>query len=70
MEGAGGCHVLHTSRQSRIHDSGVPKASAVVTAVRRHVSAGAVDQAFALLYVGLRELLRSAAAEPVTGGKR
>jgi hypothetical protein len=42
----------------------------VVTAVRRHVSAGAVDQAFALLYVGLRELLRSATAEPVTGGKR
>jgi uncharacterized protein (DUF2267 family) len=54
-----------------MHDSGVPKASAVVTVVvRRHISAGAVDEAFALLPAGLRELLEPAAAEPVTGDTR
>ena len=64
-------YVKRFAREARIHDSDVPKASAVVTAmVRRHVSAGAVDEAFALLPAGLRELLEPATAEPVTGGKR
>ena len=64
-------YVTRFASEARIHGSDVPKASAVVTAVvRRHVSAGAVDEAFALLPGGLRELLESATAEPVAGGKR
>jgi uncharacterized protein (DUF2267 family) len=64
-------YVTRFAREARMHDSGVPKASAVVTVVvRRHISAGAVDEAFALLPAGLRELLEPAAAEPVTGDTR
>jgi len=57
------------AREARIHDSDVPKASAVVTAVvRRHLSGGAVDEAFALLPADLRGLLEPEKAMPVTGG--
>ena len=64
-------YLTRFAREARIHDSDVPKAAAVVTAVvQRHLSAGAVHEAFALLPEGLRELLEGAAAEPVTGGKR
>lgn len=64
-------YVTRFAREARIHDSDVPLASAVVTSVvRRHVSAGAVDEAFALLPADLRKLLESATAEPVTGGKQ
>ena len=63
-------YVARFAREARIHESDVPKASAVVTAtVRQHVSAGAVDGAFALLPAGLRELLEPAMAEPPAGGK-
>ena len=64
-------YLTRFAREARIHDSDVPKAAAVVTAVvQRHLSAGAVHEAFALLPEGLRELLEGAAAEQVTGGKR
>ena len=63
-------YVARFAREVRIHESDVPKASAVVTAiVRQHVSAGAVDEAFKLLPGDLRELLQSAMAEPPTGGQ-
>jgi uncharacterized protein (DUF2267 family) len=66
-----GEYLTRLAREARIHDSDVPRAAAVVTAVvQRHMSAGAVDEAFALLPEGPRELLEDAAAEPVTGGKR
>ena len=40
-------YVARFAREARIHESDVPKASAIVTAtVRHHVSAGAVDGAF------------------------
>ena len=59
-------YVARFAREARIHDSDVPKAAGVVTAVvRQHMSAGVVDEAFALLPAGLRELLEPAAAEPV-----
>lgn len=63
-------YVARFAREARIHQSDVPKASAVVTAaVRQHVSAGAVAEAFALLPGDLRELLEPA-AELSTGASR
>lgn len=50
-------------RDARVHDSDVGKASRAVTAVaRRHMSAGMVDEALALLPADLRELLDAPAA--------
>ena len=58
------------AREARIHESDVPKASAIVTAtVRHHVSAGAVDGAFELLPGDLRELLEPTMSEPPIGGQ-
>lgn len=46
------------AREARVHDADVRKAAAVVTrVVREHMSAGAVDQAFALLPAEVRELI-------------
>ena len=62
-------YVARFAREARIHQSDVPKASAVVTAtVRQHVPAGAVEEAFALLPGDLRELLEPTAELP-TGSK-
>ena len=56
-------YVARFAREARIRESDVPTASAVVTAtVRQHMSAGAVDEAFALLPGHLRELLEPASA--------
>ena len=58
-------YVARFAREARIHQSDVPKAVAVVTAtVRQHVSAGAVDEALALLPGDLRELLEPTAMQP------
>ena len=50
LEYGRGEYLTRFAREARIHNSDVPKAAAVVTAVvRRHMSAGVVDEAFALL---------------------
>jgi uncharacterized protein (DUF2267 family) len=61
-------YLMRFARDARIHDSDVAKAAGLVTAVvRQHVSAGAVDEAFALLPADLRELLDHTTAETVAG---
>jgi uncharacterized protein (DUF2267 family) len=63
--------VTRFARDARVRDSDVPKAAGVVTAVvRRHVSAGVIEEALALLPADLREPLAPRAAGPVTGGLR
>ena len=57
-----GEYVTRFARDARVHDTDVTKAAQVVTAVaRRHMSAGVVDEAFALLPADLRRLLESTA---------
>jgi Uncharacterized conserved protein (DUF2267) len=57
-----GEYVTRFARDARLHDTDVTKAAQVVTAVaRRHMSAGVVDEAFALLPADLRRLLESTA---------
>lgn len=64
-------YLARFAREARIHDSDVAKAARIVTAVaRRHVSAGAVAQAFGLLPADLRELLDPAAAGSAAGEGR
>ncbi|HUY44725.1 MAG TPA: DUF2267 domain-containing protein [Streptosporangiaceae bacterium] len=66
-----GEYVTRFAREARVHDSDVAKAAGIVTGVaRRHMSPGAVGQAFALLPADLRKLLEPAAAEPAASGKR
>jgi len=68
-------YVMRFAREARVRDSDVVKAAGIVTAVaRRHMSAGVVTQALALLPADLRDMLESAAgtsaAGPVAGGGR
>jgi len=64
-------YVTRFARDARVHESDVPKAAGVVTAVvRLHVSGGAVDQALAQLPADLRALLAPPSAQPMTGGSR
>jgi uncharacterized protein (DUF2267 family) len=57
-------YVTRFARDARIRDSDVAKAARIVTTVaRRHMSAGVVAQALALLPANVRELLEPAAAE-------
>lgn len=64
-------YLARFAREARVHDSDVVKAARIVTAVvQRHVSAGAVAQAFALLPADLRELLEPAAAGSTAGRGR
>ena len=61
-----GCseYVTRFARDAGVRDSDVAKAAGAVTAVvRQHMSAGAVDEAFALLPADLRRLLEGVAAE-------
>ncbi|MGO8958276.1 MAG: DUF2267 domain-containing protein [Streptosporangiaceae bacterium] len=61
-------YVARFARDAGIHDSDVRKAAGIVTAVvRQHMSAGAVDEAFALLPADLRQLLETITAEPAPG---
>jgi uncharacterized protein (DUF2267 family) len=54
-----------------VHESDVAKAAAMVTAVvRQHMSAGVVDEAFALLPADLRQLVDGTASEPAAGARR
>jgi uncharacterized protein (DUF2267 family) len=56
-------YLARFAHEARVRDSDVPKAAGIVTAVvQRHVSAGAVAQASALLPADLWELLDPAAA--------
>ncbi len=55
-------YVARFVRDAGVHDTDVPKAAAAVTGViRQHMSAGAVDEAFALLPADLRQLLEGTA---------
>ena len=71
-------YVARFAREARIRESDVPTASAVVTAtvrqqtvrqqtVRQQMSAGAVDEAFALLPGHLRELHEPASGDVGSG---
>lgn len=63
-------YVQRFARDARVHESDVTKATGVVTAVvRRHMSAGAVDEVLAQLPADLRQLLDPAAAGLVAGGQ-
>ena len=65
-----GEYVARFAREARVRDSDVAKAARIVTIVaRRHMSAGVVAQALALLPADLRELLEPTAAQPA-GGRR
>jgi uncharacterized protein (DUF2267 family) len=56
-------YVLRFARDAGVHDTDVPRAAGLVTGVvRRHVSAGALDEALAALPPGLRQLVEPAAA--------
>jgi len=66
-----GEYVTRFARDARVHASDVAKAARAVTAVvRKHLSAGAVDEAFGLLPADIRRLLEADAPQPVTGGTR
>ncbi len=61
-------YIARFAREARVRDSDVAKAARIVSAVaRRHMSAGAVAEAFGLLPASLRELLEPAASEAVAG---
>jgi uncharacterized protein (DUF2267 family) len=58
-------YVTRFAREAGVHESDVARAAGVVTAVvRKHMSAGAVDEAFALLPADLRRFLQE---PPVRG---
>ncbi len=62
-------YVQRFAHDARVHESDVAKSAGVVTAVvRRHMSAGAVDEAFAQLPADLRQLLDPDAAGLAAGG--
>ncbi len=53
-----GEYVTRFAREARVRDSDVSKTARAVTAVaRQHMSAGVIDEAFALLPADLRKLL-------------
>ena len=59
------------ARDAGVHESDVAKAARMVTAVaRQHMSAGAVDGAFALLPADLRGFIDVTAGEPARGAVR
>ena len=56
-------YLARFAHEARVHDSDVVKSARIVTTVaRRHMSAGAVAQAFGLLPANLRELVDPAMA--------
>jgi uncharacterized protein (DUF2267 family) len=64
-------YVARFARDARVRDSDVAKAAGIVTTVaRRHMSAGVVAEALALLPADLRELLEPTAAQPTGVGLR
>ena len=66
-----GEYVVRFAREARVRDSDVVKAAGIVTTVaRRHMSAGVVAQALAVLPADLRELLESAEARPAASRNR
>ena len=55
-------YVARFARGAGVHESDVAKAARLVTVtVRRHLSAGAVDDAFVVLPTGLRQFLQESA---------
>lgn len=56
------------ARDAGIHDTDVPRAASLVTrTVRRHVSAGALDEALGALPAGLRQIVEPAGAHAAAG---
>jgi uncharacterized protein (DUF2267 family) len=64
-------YVARFAHEARVHDSDVVKSARIVTDVaRRHMSAGAVAQAFGLLPAHVRELVDPAVAGAAADAER
>jgi uncharacterized protein (DUF2267 family) len=64
-------YVRRFARDAGIEDTDVPPAASVVTRmVRRHVSAGALDEALHAFSFGLRQLIEPIDARERAGGAR
>ena len=64
-------YITRFARDAQIHASEVPRASQLVTeAMRRHLSAGAVGEAFGVLPADVRDLLDAASTRQPAGGQR
>lgn len=61
-------YVTRFAKDAQIHTTEVPNAGRLVTAaMRRHMSAGAIDEAFGVLPADLRELIDSDGGAPAEG---